>query len=104
MVLALASLINLTGLFLSDNPVSDITPLANLTEVTSLSLARTGMGNISPLAALNSLTYLNPEGNEIRDISPLGGNSDLGKGVDVRLQGNDLHLRRCQSSSPVDGI
>ena len=82
----LASLTNLTKLFLDRNEISDLTPLEGLTNLQSLGLADQRfqawegthpIRDIAPLARLTNLTYLAVSGNQISDISPLAGLTKL---------------------------
>ena len=73
-------IVNLTGLeyakkldsiFLSNNQISDISPLQNLTSLQTLSLNNNQISDISPLQNLTSLMFLQLFHNQISDISPL---------------------------------
>jgi Leucine-rich repeat (LRR) protein len=61
----------LTGLALSENNVTDLSPLSSLQKLSKLFLQRNRIGEISPLSNLRSLTILNISVNEIKDFSPL---------------------------------
>ena len=67
----MAQLTQLTELDLSDNQISDITPLAQLTQLTDLNLWDNEISDVTPLAQLTQLTDLNLGYNPITDISPL---------------------------------
>ena len=69
----LASLPNLTELYLVDNDISDISPLARLTGLERLNLRHNLISDISPLAGLTNLKWLGVEHNNISDFSPLDG-------------------------------
>lgn len=70
-------MINVANMDLSDNLVSDISPLAGLTNLTFLSLQVNQIVDISPLAALINLQNLVISDNQIMNISPLGGLTNL---------------------------
>jgi internalin A len=61
----LAWLTNLTYLNLSDNNISDLTPLSELTKLTKLDLSYSNISDITPLAGLTNLTELSLQGNPI---------------------------------------
>ena len=78
-----AQIVDLTGLewatgleqlFLSDNRISNLSPLAGLTGLERLDLNFNGINtNLSPLAGLTGLKQLFLKGNNLSDISPLAG-------------------------------
>lgn len=68
----LECLSELTGLYLADNKITDISPLAKLTNLQYLSLWGNQIQDISPLSALLDLEYLQIGLNRVSDISPLG--------------------------------
>ena len=77
---ALASLTNLTSLFIDDCPqLTDLTPLAGLTNVTQLKLYDCRQINdLTPLAGLTNLTSLKLERcSLINDLTPLAGLTNL---------------------------
>ena len=67
----LAGLTNLTELFLGNNQIKDIAPLAELTNLTGLYLGNNQISDIRPLIGLINLTWLDLRGNQISDITPL---------------------------------
>ena len=78
---------NLTRLDLSDNKITDITPLTNLNQLEELYLGPTQFNlfapktnqitDITPLAGLNQLKILELGDNQVRDIIPLAGLTQL---------------------------
>ena len=64
---------NLRELHLSDNDISDVSPLARLTNLTHLSLEYNRISDISPLAGLTNLIRLDLDDNQISDFSPIAG-------------------------------
>jgi Leucine-rich repeat (LRR) protein len=68
---ALASLEKLNSLTLSDNPISDISPISDL-NITSLTISNNPISDISPIGNLKKLDYLSLHDNNISDISPIG--------------------------------
>ncbi len=73
----IASLTDLTYLNLYDNPISDISPLSGLTNLTYLNFQYSNISDISPLSGLNHLTTLSLSHSAISDISPLLGLNHL---------------------------
>ncbi|WP_293332582.1 leucine-rich repeat domain-containing protein [Microcoleus sp. CAWBG58] len=67
----LQSLTNLTILNLSDNQISDITPLQSLTNLKELIFHKNQISDITPLQSLTNLTDLYLGSNQISDITPL---------------------------------
>jgi len=64
--------INLTGVYLGLNRISDVSPLQDLINLTVLDLHRNrGISDVSPLKGLTKLTWLSLRGNRIVDVSPL---------------------------------
>ncbi len=84
------------GLFLTENNITDISPLAKLTNLASLWLDGNNITDISPLAKLTNLTELKLNNNNISDISPL---VNLTKLADLDLFGNNI-----SDWSPVDHV
>ena len=68
---------NLTSLDLSENRISDLTPLAGLDHLTYLELDRNNIRDLSPLAGLTSLEHLNIYNNFLESTEPLSGLSNL---------------------------
>jgi len=61
----------LSKLFLTDNQITDITPIASLTNLTYLDLKDNQISDLKPLKSLTNLSILSIEGNQISDIKPL---------------------------------
>ena len=89
----LAGLTNLTHLYLGENAITDISPLAALTNLTDLVLYENTITDISPLSGLINLTDLYLRGNSITDVSPLEGLINL---TELYLTGNPI-----QDTSPL---
>jgi Leucine-rich repeat (LRR) protein len=87
-VTVLASLTNLTSLYLSDTHISDVTPLASLTNLTFLYLSNTQISDVTPLASLTNLTSLYLSDTQISDVTPLASLTNL----------TSLNLRNTQIS------
>ncbi len=87
----LANLTNLRNLDLEDNQVSDLGPLANLTSLRELGLESNQVSDLGPLTNLTRLKKVDLEDNQVSDLSPLV-DSELGRGVSVKLSHNDLDL------------
>lgn len=60
-----------TTLGLSNNQISDISPLSALTYLESLNLNGNGVSDLTPLAGLVNLNTLQLNNNQVNDISPL---------------------------------
>ena len=66
--------INLSTLYLSNNSITNVSPLSGLSNLRCLNLSENNIdGNISALLGLTGLTCLRLGGNEIDDVSPLSG-------------------------------
>lgn len=73
----LGGLTGLHSLDLSDNSISDITPLANLSRLKQLLLSQNEVCDLTPLASLKNLFCLFLDENRVCDISPLAELSHL---------------------------
>jgi len=67
-----------------------------------LSISDNQISDVSPLASPFNLTRLNLNGNQISDISPLLENSGLSEGDDIYVKGNNLDLT--EGSEDMAGI
>ena len=115
---AIAGLIELRDLFLSDNPISDLSPLRGLNKLSHLVCKHTKISDLSPLAGLINLKHLDVAGNastldlspvarlinlqflavpEIVELSPVAGLINL---TDLFFSGND----NITDLSPVAGL
>ncbi|MEW6497808.1 MAG: leucine-rich repeat domain-containing protein, partial [Cyanobacteriota bacterium] len=70
-------LLNCTMLNLSDNEITDLSPLSGLTNLTQLYLTGNEITDLSPLSGLTNLTQLYLNYNQINDLSPLSGLTNL---------------------------
>lgn len=89
----LAGLVQLEMLNLSGNQLSDITPLhreSGRFALTWLNLSRNQISDLASLKRLTDLKYLFLGSNQISDISPLLANTGLGIGDVVNLHDNPL--------------
>ncbi len=68
---ALAKLVNLTTLVLSENSISDLSPLTALTNLVELDLWDNQVSDLSPVAGLRELESLNVAGNNVSNLSAL---------------------------------
>jgi Leucine-rich repeat (LRR) protein len=68
---------NVTGLYLHDNRITDITPLAGLTELVDLILCGNPISDHSPLSSLTNLLILNSSRTGFNDITPISGLTQL---------------------------
>ena len=89
--------VNLTGLWLHENNISDLDPLSGLTNLEVLFLTNNNISNISPLWGLFNLKVLWLSANNISDISPLEGLFSL-VDLDLSLNSNISDL------GPLSGL
>ena len=73
----LANLTKLGWIDLWANEITDISPLAGLTNLRSLVLATNNISDLTPLAGLINLETLSMADNNVSDISPLAGLANL---------------------------
>ena len=92
----LAGLTELRLLDVGGNAITDLTQLAELTNLTNLDLWRNGISDISALSGLTNLTWLRLQNNSISDASPLSGLTNL--------EWADLFLNHITDWSPVDHV
>ena len=82
-----AGLTNLKWIDLEGNNISDISSVGGLTNLTGLFLESNNISNISPVAGLTNLTHLFLQDNNISDISSVGGLTNL---TELFLQDNNI--------------
>jgi len=92
----LASLTNLTEVWLTCRELTDITPVGGLTKLTVLGLTGSQVVDITPLANLTSLRRVALDWNQVTDITPLAGLTNL---ASVGLNGNYI-----ADISPLSGL
>ena len=93
----LATLTTLEHLFLSgNNSLTDISPLSSLTGLKRLALDFNRISDIRPLAGLTALTHLGLAHNSISDVNPLAGLYNL---EFLYIQSNSI-----TDHSPLDGL
>ena len=90
----LTDLTKLTELVIGNNQISDISPLAGLTSLVGLSLWGNRISDISALESLTNLTWLSLEANQLSDISPLAHLTNL---TELGLMRNEI-----SDLSPLD--
>ena len=73
----LSGLTHLIDLNLSDNSITDLSPLAVLTNLRTLDLGNNSISDFSPLTGLTNLTQLFIWDNNISDLSPVAGLTNL---------------------------
>lgn len=88
----LVALPHLTNLNLTDNQISDLSPLRHLPNLSFLLVGRNQIEDVSPLAALTALRYVVLEQNQIRDVSTL---STLGNLTVLTLLSNPIAPKIC---------
>ena len=71
--------VNLEEMWISENPIFDLSPLAGLTNFIGLHAWRTSITDLSPLAGLTKLRRLDFGDTRISDLSPLTGITSLKK-------------------------
>ena len=77
----------LRSLNLTNNEVTDISPLAGLATLVSLNLGNNGITDISALEHLTALEWLNLDAHRTTDVSPLAGLTALNR---LSLSGNQI--------------
>ena len=92
----LQTLTNITWLSLLDNKITDITPLASLTNLETLYLNNNEISDITPLSSLTNLKTLWLHSTEITDITPLASLSNL------KTLG--LHNNKITSFEPISNL
>ncbi len=92
-----ARLTNFIGLHAWETSVSDLSPLAGLTKLRWLDFGRTPISDISPLASIVSLRKLTFYACNIKDISPLAGLTGL---THLEIGGN----RDISDASPISRL
>ena len=90
------NLVNITGLALSGDGLSNIVPLQGMTKLLSLTLTANNISDISVVSTLPNLYLLNLAQNQITDINPL---KDL-----VELSILDLHINNIEDVSALSGL
>ena len=78
---------NLESLWLTYNPLSDLTPLCDLTSLRVLVLYGNSIANLVPLSGLENLTDVHLNDNRISDLSPLAALTNL---TSLTLGGNEV--------------
>jgi Leucine-rich repeat (LRR) protein len=91
----------LKRLYLSFNPISDISALAGLTLLTELQLQYAEVVDVSALQGLTNLQLIVLNSNQIVDIAPLAANTGLGNGDVVYLVGNPLSSESIDTHIPA---
>ncbi|NLP51826.1 leucine-rich repeat domain-containing protein [Bacillus sp. RO1] len=69
--------VNLEGLDVAHNQITDISPIAQLTNLTSIVIWDNNISDIASLELLTNVTYLDMDTNNISDITPLKGMQNL---------------------------
>ena len=80
---------NLERLYLSNNQISDLTPLATLTKLTNLGLGWNQVRDLTPLTNLTNLRDLYLPNNQISDLTPLA-NANLTNLITLNLGNNQV--------------
>ena len=93
----LAQLTNFIGLGAWETSISDLSPLTGLTKLRWLDFGRTPVSDLSPLAGITSLEKLTFYACGIKDISPVAGLTGL---THLAVGGN----REISDASPVSGL
>ena len=97
----LAGLTKLEALWLSGNRISDLSSLVSNTSLAHLDLSDNSISDISPLAGLTKLKALWLSGNRISDLSSLVSNTGLGDGDVVDLRRNPLSYASIHEHIPI---
>jgi len=97
-------LTSLTSLNLSNDEISDLTPLSGLTNLTSLDLRSNNIIDITPLKSLTNLTGLTLASNYIVDISALVENPGIGVSDIVNIRYNQLNCDDVDTQSHISAL
>ena len=89
-------LTGVTSIYMTFNPISDLTPLAHLTKLHELILDYSEISDLSPLAGLYGLTMLEVSVNQISDLTPLSGLTNL--------QSLDISPNLVSDLTPLTGL
>ena len=92
----LEAAVNLEGLGLHNNIISDISPLTGLIKLRDIGLEENAITDLSPLEDLINLEHLHLAHNVITDLSPLAGL--------INLRGIGLHHNAISDLSPLAGL
>ena len=92
----LEAAVNLEGLGLNNNLISDLSPLTGLIKLRDIGLEENAIADLSPLAGLIHLVHLHLAHNVISDLSPLAGL--------INLKGVSLHHNVVSDLSPLAGL
>ena len=92
----LEAAVNLEGLGLNNNIISDISPLTGLIKLRDIGLEENAITDLSPLAGLINVEHLHLAHNVITDLSPLAGL--------INLRGIGLHHNAISDLSPLAGL
>ena len=92
----LEAAVNLEGLGLNNNIISDISPLTGLIKLRDIGLEENAIADLSPLAGLINVEHLHLAHNLITDLSPLEGL--------INLRGIGLHHNAISNLSPLAGL
>ena len=92
----LEAAVNLEGLGLHNNIISDISPLTGLIKLRDIGLEENAITDLSPLAGLINVEHLHLGHNVISDLSPLEGL--------INLRGISLHDNAISDLSPLAGL
>jgi internalin A len=92
----LASLTHLQVLLLNDNLIEDLGPLEGLTQLVRIEIRDNEIKNIAPLSGLTQLSVLDFDGNKIENVGPL---SNLNQ-----LTVLNLHSNQVQNVGPLAGL
>lgn len=83
----LPHLTNLTSLYLDGTSLSNVPPLQKLGRLSLLSLSQNHISDLSPLVSLTNLTYLSANVNPISNLEPI---SNLPNLIGLELHGNSI--------------
>ena len=92
----LEAAVNLEGLGLNNNIISDLSPLTGLIKLRDIGLEENAITDLSPLAGLINVEHLHLGHNLITDLSPLEGL--------INLRGITLHHNAISDLSPFAGL
>lgn len=84
--------VNLMALMISDNPISDISPLGTFKDLHRLEIRNTKVKDLSPLSASNKLEILDIRNTDVESIAPIAQLPELKMLMLTKKNIKDLHL------------
>ncbi|EPB7495617.1 InlB B-repeat-containing protein, partial [Listeria monocytogenes] len=97
----LASMKDMNTLNISNNQISDITPLASMKDMNTLNISNNQISDITPLASMKDMRMLIANNNDISDLNPLKNIKFGGSGGGLYLSNNKIKDLSVFKDSPL---